>query len=337
MKVNGIDYRSVWMEGLSVYLIDQTLLPFHFEVKRMENHYESCDAIRSMMTRGAGAIGALAGFAMAQAAFESRGLSYELLIRQAKERIAATRPTARDLFDSLERVFAAALNSPEEAYQKALDLADANAEAGRKIGQHGKALIRDGMGILTHCNAGWLALVDYGSALAPIYAAADDRKHFTVYVDETRPRAQGARLTAWELNAGGIDHHIIPDNAAAWLMKQGKIDLVITGADRIAVNGDTANKIGTLEKALAAKYFDIPFYVAAPTSTFDTACKSGEDIPIEDRSPDEVMFQEGPDENGILRKIRLTSPGSPVLNPAFDVTPSELITGFITEEGIALC
>lgn len=334
MKVNGKHYRSVWMEGRLVCMIDQTLLPYRFIIRRFDDYRDTCQAIAAMVVRGAGAIGASAGYAMAQAALSAEGSGYELAIAQAREKIASTRPTARDLFHSLEKVYEAAKQSPETAMKEAEALADANAEAGRLIGQHGKQLIREGMGILTHCNAGWFALVDYGSALAPLYAAHEDGKHFKVFVDETRPRGQGARLSAWELQQQGIEHYIIPDNAAAWLMKQGKIDLVITGADRIAANGDTANKIGTLERAIAARFYGIPFYVAAPLSTIDRDCPSGEDITIEERNPDEVIYQQGPDQSGKMYKVMVCSPGSPVMNPAFDVTPATLISGFITEKGI---
>jgi S-methyl-5-thioribose-1-phosphate isomerase len=195
-------------------------------------------------------------------------------------------------------------------------------------------LIKDGARLETHCNAGWLAFVDYGSALSPIYQAQKKGKKLFVYVDETRPRGQGARLTAWELNNENVPHSVIADDAGAFLMLQGKIDLVIVGADRIAANGDVANKIGTLEKAICAKEFGIPFYVAAPTSTFDPACATGRDIPIEERSEDEVLYQTGITAKGSLEKILVASPGSHAINPAFDITPAKYITGIITEKGI---
>ena len=335
MIVEGKAYRSVWMEGLEVCMIDQTRLPFAFAVVRYTDFREVVHAIKTMVTRGAGAIGAGAGFAMAQAAYEAlRAENYETALQAAREEIASARPTARDLFDSLSQVHSAALQSPETALQKALQLADANAEAGRLIGQHGRKLIREGMGVLTHCNAGWLALVDYCSALSPLYAAHTDGIRFRVYAGETRPRSQGGRLTAWELRQAGMDYRVIPDNAAAWLMHQGKIDLLITGADRIAANGDTANKIGTLEKAIIARHYGIPFYVAAPSSTFDLDCKDGSSIVIEERNEEEVTHQSGPDEDGESRKIRVIAPGAKVENPAFDVTPRSLITGYITEKGM---
>jgi methylthioribose-1-phosphate isomerase len=187
---------------------------------------------------------------------------------------------------------------------------------------------------MTHCNAGWLGFVDYGSALSPIYRAHGESKKIFVYVDETRPRGQGARLTAWELQNESVPYAVVPDNAGAHLMAKGLVDMVIVGADRIARNGDSANKIGTLEKAIAAKHYGIPFYVAAPISTFDMNCLSGAHIPIEERDPDEVLWQTGPDKNGEMHTIQVCTPGSKVMNPAFDVTPAELITAIITEKGV---
>jgi len=322
------------MEGTSVFFIEQNLLPFQFRIERSDDYRSSCHAIRTMQVRGAGAIGAIAGFAMAQAVEEASRTGDPALAERAKAEIEATRPTARNLFFATTKVFAAGMTSAEGAIIEALAIADKDAEDCRKIGEYGFHLIKDGYRVETHCNAGWLAFVDYGSALSPIYLAHERGRKIFVYADETRPRSQGARLTAWELQQQGIPHTIIPDNAGAWLMSQGKIDIMITGADRIAANGDTANKIGTFEKALAAKAIGIPFYIAAPLSTFDLGCESGRDIPIEYRSGDEVLYAEGPDEDGVIRKILLASPGSEALNPAFDVTPAELITGIITEKGI---
>jgi len=334
MKVGGKHYRTVWMQGTSVFFIEQNLLPFEFRVLEATDYRQSCHAIRSMQVRGAGAIGAIAGFAMAQAFLESEKAGDPGLAGKARIEIEATRPTARNLFHAVENVYAAGLLSADKASEVAQSIADKDSEDCRKIGEYGEPLIKDGFRIETHCNAGWLAFVDYGSALSPIYLAHNKGKHIFVYADETRPRSQGARLTAWELREEGVQHTIIPDNAGAWLMANGKIDMMITGADRIAANGDTANKIGTFEKALAAKALGVPFYIAAPLSTFDLNCSSGKDIPIEERSGDEVLYAEGPDESGIIHRIRLASPGSEAFNPAFDVTPAELITGIITEKGI---
>jgi S-methyl-5-thioribose-1-phosphate isomerase len=287
-----------------------------------------------MMVRGAGAIGAAAGFAMAQAFLQSPKKGFENFIENAKQEIEATRPTARNLFYAVERVFEAGKISIQNAQRESQNIADEDAAASQAIGDFGNELIKPGFRIQTHCNAGWLAFVDFGTALSPIYKAHHSGKNIFIWVDETRPRSQGARLTAWELFNEGVPHQIVPDNAGAWLMSAGKVDMMITGADRIAANGDTANKIGTFEKAIVAKNFGIPFYIAAPTSTFDLDCKSGSDIIIEERSDDEVLFQTGPDEAGIIRKIRVASPGSSAINPAFDVTPADFITGIITEKGI---
>ncbi len=334
MEVNGRKYRTVWMEGSTVFLIEQNLLPFEFRIRELTSYSDCCRAITMMNIRGAGAIGAMAGFAMALAFREAPSGDFLPFITKARKEIEATRPTARNLFYATEKVFNAGLISREEAVAEAQRIADKDALDSKRIGEIGNVLIPHGARIETHCNAGWLAFVDYGTALSPVYVAHERGKDVFVYVDETRPRSQGARLTAWELHNAGIPHVIIPDNAGAHLMSQGKIDLMITGADRIAVNGDTANKIGTLEKAIAAKEYNIPFYIAAPTSTIDLACKSGSDIIIEERSPDEILYQEGPGEDGKNHKILVCSPGSAALNPAFDITPGKFITGIITEKGL---
>lgn len=332
MKVEGKDYRTVWMEGNTVCLIEQNLLPFEFKIFRAENYKETCRVISTMIVRGAGAIGATAAYAMAQA-FVENGNDAEF-VNNARKEIENTRPTAQNLFYATERVYHAGQVSIEQAVNEAQKIANEDADACKKIGELGNDLIKDGANIETHCNAGWLAFVDYGSALSPVYAAHRSGKQVFVYADETRPRGQGARLTAWELKNEDVPHVIIPDNAGAHLMSQGKIDMMIVGSDRIAANGDVANKIGTLEKAIAAKYYGIPFYVAAPTSTIDFDCASGKDIPIEERHQDEVLFQSGPNAEGKLEKVLISSPGSDAINPAFDVTPAELVTAIITEKGI---
>jgi methylthioribose-1-phosphate isomerase len=334
MNVDGRNYRTVWMEGSSVFLVEQNLLPFEFRILELLTYSECCLSIRQMTVRGAGAIGATAGFAMAMAISQAPSVDFLDFINNARQEIESTRPTARNLFYATEKVYNAGLISREAAVQEAQRIADQDASDSRQIGEIGNILIPDGSCIETHCNAGWLAFVDYGTALSPVYIAHERGKKVFVYVDETRPRSQGARLTAWELHNAGIPHLIIPDNAGAHLMSQGKIDLIITGADRIAANGDTANKIGTLEKAIAAKEYNIPFYIAAPTSTFDINCNSGGDIIIEERRQDEILYQEGPDENNMMHKILVCSPGSGALNPGFDITPAKFITGFITEKGL---
>ena len=334
MKVDGKKYRTVWIEGTEVLMIEQNLLPFEFSIFNAKSCADTCRAIETMIVRGAGAIGAAAGYAMAQAALEASDKTYLKDITQAKAAIKNTRPTAQNLFYAVDRVYAAARISRANALAEAQQIADEDSEASRKIGKYGSMLIKDGFAILTHCNAGWLAFVDYGTALSPIYAAHHSGKKIFVYIDETRPRSQGARLTAWELKNEEVPHAIVPDSAGAWLMAQGKVDMVIVGADRIAANGDTANKIGTFEKAIVAREFGVPFYVAVPTSTIDIRCASGKQIPIEQRSEDEVLYQSGIDYKGQMHKILVCSPGSGAINPAFDVTPAKYISGIITEKGI---
>ncbi|MFA5097209.1 MAG: S-methyl-5-thioribose-1-phosphate isomerase [Candidatus Margulisiibacteriota bacterium] len=329
MKVKDKQYRTIWMDGSSVFMIEQNLLPFEFKIHEAKTYKDTCHAIRTMIVRGAGAIGAAAGFAMAQAFIENHP--------DGRCEIESTRPTAQTLFYAVKRVFDKAINSKypkRAAFEEALAIANEDAQHCRLIGEHGEKLIKDGMNIETHCNAGWLAFVDWGSALSPVYAAARKGKNVFVYADETRPRGQGARLTAWELLNEGIPHKIIPDNAGAHLMSKGKIDIIIVGADRIAANGDTGNKIGTLEKAICAKEYGIPFYIAAPTSTIDKDCPTGKDIPIEERSDKEVLYQTGRDKEGTMREVLVCNPGSNAGNPAFDVTPAKYITGIITEKGI---
>lgn len=347
MRVNGTPYRTVWMDGGTVHLIDQNRLPFAFHLVACADHRATAEAIRDMTVRGAPAIGAAAAYALAQAFAEAPAADPWPYGREARARIEATRPTARDLFHGTEHVWTAAEGAVEPnagpgdyeslaraAVEAAQGLADESVECCRRIGRHGAALVPDGARVLTHCNAGWLATVDYGTALAPVYAAAAAGRRPHVWVDETRPRAQGARLTAWELAGEGVAHCVIADNAAAFLMSRGEVDLVIVGADRVAANGDVVNKVGTLAKAVCAKEFGVPFYVAAPPSTFDASVPDGASVEIEERSQDEVHFQHGPDEEGTMRRIRVTSPGCIARNPAFDVTPARLVTAYITERGL---
>ncbi len=337
MKVNGKNYRTVWIKGSSVFLIEQNLLPFKFQIKRCETYLDTANAIRTMAVRGAGAIGAAAGFAMAQAFLKAPKKGCPCFVKKAKAAIESTRPTAQNLFYATERVYNVAMNAKDPAnaaLKESLSIAEEDIQSSRKIGAFGAKLIKNGSRIETHCNAGWLAFVDHGTALSPVYTAKKRGKKIFVYVDETRPRGQGASLTAWELRNAGIPHAIIPDNAGAHLMSQGKVDIMIVGADRIAANGDVANKIGTLEKAIACREFKVPFYVAAPLSTFDLNTKSGRDIPIEERKEEEVLCQSGMTGSGNIETITVCSPGSKAINPAFDVTPAKFITGIITEKGI---
>ncbi|MDD4848217.1 MAG: S-methyl-5-thioribose-1-phosphate isomerase [Bacteroidales bacterium] len=334
MHVNGKSYTAVWMEGSSVMMIEQNLLPFQFQIYEARTHQDVCHAIKTMITRGAGCIGVAAGFGMAQAFMEAPKNNFSSYIEKAKADIEATRPTARDLFAATHRVFEAGKISVQQALNESNAILSEYVEAGRKIGEFGAKLIQSGYRIETHCNAGWLGLVEWGSALSPIYTAQNQGKEVFVWVDETRPRSQGARLTAWELHNEKVPHKIVPDNAGAYLMSHGMVDMMIVGADRIAANGDAANKIGTLEKAIVAQKYHIPFYVAAPRSTFDHNCATGNDIPIEERTENEVLFQTGIDKHQQMHEILVCSPESTAFNPAFDVTPHELITGIITEDGI---
>ena len=344
MLVNGVHYRTIWLEGQVVRMIDQTLLPFRFAILDSPGHAETARCIRDMVVRGAGAIGAAGGYGVAQAALEAPASGFDAFVEEAGRTLKATRPTARNLFYAVDRVLAAVRRtraagaSASEAGRRAVQEAEAVAREDTedciRIGELGAALVRDGMRILTHCNAGWLAFSDWGTALAPLYRAKRDGKRFSIWVDETRPRLQGARLTAWELANEGIEFRVIPDNAAGWLMRRGEVDLVIVGSDRIAANGDVANKIGTYEKAVCARANGVPFYVAAPLSTFDPGAATGDDIPIEERDPGEVLEATGSDPEGTIRTVRLAAPGAGARNPSFDVTPADLVTGIVCELGI---
>ncbi len=310
-----VDMRAIWMSHGVVKAIEQRLLPGRFKIVSIRNYMEMADAISNMTIRGAPSIGAAAAYGMALAWLRDEDL------HKAARVIRATRPTAHDLFYAVDLMLS---KRREDLSVAANDYADSIVDMCYRIGQNGSRLIKDGCRVLTHCNAGALATVDFGTALAPIRVAHRAGKKLFVYVDETRPRLQGAKLTAWELFNEGIEHRIIPDNAAGHYMKDG-VDLVIVGADRIASNGDFANKIGTYEKAVLAKENKIPFYVAAPVSTFDLKIKTGASIPIEERSEDEVLM---------VDKQRIAPAGSKALNPAFDVTPARYVRGFITEKGI---
>jgi len=324
-KITEQQWTAIWREGRTVFIIDQTKLPFHFEIVELRTYIATANAIRDMLLRGAGTIGVAAGYAMAQA-FVQYSARKEL--ERAKIYIESARPTAQNLFYATKRVFEAAIlssNPAETAFQTADDILHEDEVNSRIMGELGSELIKDGFGILTHCNAGKLAIQGWGSALAPIYVAHEQGKNIFVYADETRPRLQGAQLTAWELKQAGIPHAIIADNAAGYYMLKKKVDIVFVGADRIACNGDVANKIGTYEKAVLAKENNIPFYVIAPCSTIDFACSCGGNITIEERSADEVK------KSGT---VLIANAESDAFNPAFDVTPAKYITGIINEYGI---
>ncbi|MFT5466307.1 MAG: methylthioribose-1-phosphate isomerase [Verrucomicrobiales bacterium] len=344
MNVDGKHFRTIWLhpeDSDIVQIIDQRHLPFEFVIEDLRSVDEVAAAIRDMHVRGAGLIGATAGWGIYVAVKTGANL------QDSAEQLLATRPTAINLRWAIERQLKALENADdllETARQTAESIADEDAEACRCIGEHGLQLIREiadakpgggPVNILTHCNAGWLAFVDFGSATAPIYAAHDAGIPVHVWVDETRPRNQGARLTAWELGQHGVPHTVIPDNVGGHLMQNGKVDLVITGTDRTTFTGDVANKIGTYLKALAAKDNAVPFYVALPSSTFDWKIRDGvAEIPIEQRGGEEVTLIDGVAETGEVTTVRLTPESSPAANFAFDVTPSRLVTGLITERGV---
>ncbi len=344
MRVNGQPYRTVWLEGGTVRMINQPLIPHRFEIIDLPTHRDTAHAIKTMIVRGAGAIGASAGYGMAQVAIEAAAINdisaWQEAIAQGAETLRQTRPTAQDLFYAIDRVLVAiqSADGPEAAREAAIveaqAIADENAAAGEAIGKLGAELLQSGHRVLTHCNAGWLAFVDWGSALAPVYAAKRQGKEVFVYADETRPRCQGATLTAWELQGEGVPYAVIADNAAGYLMRRGEIDMVIVGADRIAANGDVANKIGTYERAVVAAANGIPFYVTAPLSTIDFNSPSGDDIPIEERDVDEVLYAIGRGDDGEICRVRLAPEGAAARNPAFDVTPAEYVTAIITQKGI---
>lgn len=351
MHVNNEHYRTIWPspeDRYTVCIIDQRHLPHNFVVEQLTSLEMAWKAIREMHVRGAGLIGATAAFAMHLAAREAGNVSFDHDLQQAAEYLLTSRPTARNLGWAVERMLSAAQSGQTPAdksdilFHTACLIADEDAHFCKQIGNHGKTLIESigrrkkgkPVNILTHCNAGWLAFVDYGSATAPIYAARDAGIDVHVWVDETRPWNQGAKLTAWELHQEKIAHTLITDNAGGHIMQTGKVDMVIVGTDRTTHTGDVANKIGTYLKALAAKDNDIPFYVALPSSTIDWKLDLGSDIPIEIRSGEEITRVEGLGENGKIESVWIAEEQTKAANYAFDITPARLITGLITERGI---
>ena len=345
MKIDGTDYRSVWLDpddGWSAHIIDQTKLPWSLEVLRLTSRDEAAHAIKSMQTRGAPLIGAVAAYALCLAL--RADASTEAMERDAAL-INATRPTAVNLGWALDRMLTRLRNTPVSlrvatAYAEAGLIADEDAAQNQAIGRHGLALIEAGVrpdrpvNVLTHCNAGWLATVDWGTALAPIYAAFNAGIDLHVWVDETRPRNQGAALTAWELGKHGVPHTVVADNAGGHFMQHGMVDLCIVGADRVSRRGDAANKIGTYLKALAARDNDVPFWVAMPSTTIYWTLSDGvADIPIEERPAAEVTEMTGRLGDGSVATMRIVPDDSPAANPAFDVTPARLVSGLITERG----
>ena len=349
-------YRTVTFDAVQnhVLLIEQRLLPHEFKIVATQDYRETAAAITDMVVRGAGAIGATAAYGLAQGVRAFRGADMKKFSRHASQvfkTLKDARPTAVDPVNAMNDVLRAMACGESVAEKQSIALAAAEEFANedarhcREIGAHGVQLIRNGMRVLTHCNAGWLAFVDVGSATAPLYAAQAAGRKFHVFCDETRPRSQGATLTAWELAQQKISHDIIADNSAGHLMQRGEIDLVIVGSDRtLGRTGEVANKIGTYTKAVLAKRHGIPFYVAIPLSTIDWQMKRGFDIPIEERHESEVLGAWGVEQNlkskvkslksGKRIYVRVANPGSGACNPSFDVTPAELITGIITPMGI---
>lgn len=342
MKINNIPTRTIRPapDSRAVDIIDQTALPHDYRTLRLATLEDAAHAIRSMQVRGAPLIGITAAYGLALALGRQPD---DAALTTAVATLAATRPTAVNLQWALARMQDRLKAVPRDlraeiAWQEAGLMAEEDAEQCRRIGEHGLSLFkplaqrRGRLEIMTHCNAGWLATVDFGTALAPIYAAFDAGMDIRVWVSETRPRNQGL-LTAWELKQHGVPHTVIADNAAGLLLARGEVDAVIVGADRIAANGDVANKVGTYLKALAAREAEVPFYVAAPRSTIDFACASGAAIPIEERSGDEVRVVHGIDAEGRPGRVRQLSTETSVNNPAFDVTPARMVSAIITERG----
>jgi len=356
MKVNGKPCRTIWQhpdDPRIIQIIDQRHLPHRFVIENLATVTDFAAAIREMHVRGAGLIGATAGFGIYCAAITApdEPAGFTAFITEAAVRLQKTRPTASNLAWAMQRMQKAMAGEEDVAAKRQIALtearaiADEDADFCRQIGEHGLAVIREisrrkngrPVNILTHCNAGWLAFVDFGSATAPIYAAHAAGIPVHVWVDETRPWLQGAKLTAWELAQEGIPHTLIADNTGGHLMQHGLVDMVITGTDRTTRCGDVANKIGTYLKALAAHDNHIPFYVALPSSTFDwTICDGLKDIPIEERSGEEVCYINGKTEGGGVTRISIAPEGCRAANYAFDVTPARLVTGLISERGIML-
>ena len=347
MKVAAQHYRTIWPDARCkfVEIIDQTKLPFAFEIVRIENVAQMMHAIRSMQVRGAPLIGVSAAYGMALATLQDDS---EAHVKHAAQLLINSRPTAVNLAWAVNRMMAVLQNTKVQrnltAWREAARIAEEDVAQNKAIGQHGFVLIKKAyqnqllknkpFNILTHCNAGWLATVDFGTALAPIYAAHDAGLNIHVWVSETRPRNQGAFLTAWELAQHGVPHTVITDNAGGHLMQQGLVDMVVVGADRVTAKGEVCNKIGTYLKALAAFDNNIPFYAAVPSPTIDWDISNHKEIEIEHRHSDEVATIQGQAADGSLQKVRVIPLESSAANPAFDVTPAKLVTGIITEQGV---
>ena len=343
MKINGKSYKTIWFEDNFVKIIDQTKLPHSFMIKNLKNVKDAINAIKTMEVRGAPLIGATAAYGLVLSIIERNDLSF---LKKSSDDLIASRPTAINLKWAVDRMMKRLSGVKDKDLLK-IALNEANAitvedeEFCKNIGLNGLKIIeeiaikkKDRVNILTHCNAGWLATIDWGTATSPIYHAHQKGIKVHVWVDETRPRNQGANLTSYELNEEGISNTVITDNAGGILMQRGEVDMCIVGTDRTLSNGDVCNKIGTYLKALSAKDNNIPFYVALPSSTIDWSIKDHKKIPIEERNSEELSHVEGIDENNEIKKVRIYPQKSKSLNLAFDVTPAKLVTGLITEKGI---
>lgn len=346
MRIDGNHMRTIWLndDGWTVSIINQQKLPHVFEIAVLRGLNDAARAIKDMAVRGAPLIGATAAFGLSLALRDDPS---DAGLKEAYARLQATRPTAINLKWALDEVYAAVhhlvpSDRAAAAYGRSKEIVEADVEVSRRIGEHGASLIRGiaevnggkPVNVLTHCNAGWLATIDWGTATAPIYVAREEGVPVHIWVDETRPRNQGAALTAYELGQEGIPHTVIVDNAGGHLMQQGQVDLCLVGTDRTAANGDVCNKIGTYLKALAAFDNDVPFYVALPHTTIDWALDRGADIPIEERNPREVTHVSGLTAQGQVQEVQVSVAGSEAANPAFDVTPARLVTSLVTDRGL---
>ena len=343
MKINGKSYKTIWFENNLVKIIDQTKLPHQFLIKELKSVKDTINAIKHMEVRGAPLIGATAAYGLVLSIIENNDLSY---LKKSSEELINSRPTAINLKWAIDRMMKKLLGvNNSDILEIALDEAKAitieDENFCKNIGLNGLKIIediankkKDIVNILTHCNAGWLATIDWGTATSPIYHAHQKGIKVHVWVDETRPRNQGANLTSYELNEEGIPNTVITDNAGGILMQRGQVDMCIVGTDRTLSNGDVCNKIGTYLKALAARDNNVPFYVALPSSTIDWNIKDHNKIPIEERNPKELSYVEGVDEDNKVKKVRIYSEKSKAMNLAFDVTPAKYVTGLITEKGV---
>ena len=343
MKINGKSYKTIWFENNLVKIIDQTKLPHQFLIKELKSVKDTINAIKHMEVRGAPLIGATAAYGLVLSIIENNDLSY---LKKSSEELINSRPTAINLKWAIDRMMKKLLGvNNSDILEIALDEAKAitieDENFCKNIGLNGLKIIediankkKDTVNILTHCNAGWLATIDWGTATSPIYHAHQKGIKIHVWVDETRPRNQGANLTSYELNEEGIPNTVITDNAGGILMQRGQVDMCIVGTDRTLSNGDVCNKIGTYLKALAARDNNVPFYVALPSSTIDWNIKDHNKIPIEERNPKELSYVEGVDEDNKVKKVRIYSEKSKAMNLAFDITPAKYVTGLITEKGV---